>query len=211
MLFVTAFVVGLSGAMVPGPLTVVLTRHALRGGLRAGPLITLGHGLLEALIVVLLLFGLDSLLARDQVVGIIGLTGGLVLIWMGSGIFRSPGTPPSLEEEKENEDQGPGSFLAGMVATISNPYWFLWWATVGATYVALSREQGVQGVLLFFSGHLLADFAWLMLLALALVTGRRFFTDRIYRGVMKFLGLMLVILAGYFIWSGLQFLGFVQL
>jgi len=81
--------------------------------------------------------------------------------------------------------------LGGLIATASNPYWFLWWATIGAGYVVHSQNYGISGALFFFSGHILADFIWLSLLAVALVSGKRWLTDRFYQGIIFGLGLFL--------------------
>ena len=89
-----------------------------------------------------------------------------------------------------------GSFGAGNAASPSNPYWFIWWTTVGAGYVVLSsREHGFAGALLFYSGHILSDLAWFSLLALAATTGRRLITPALYRVIMALLGAFLIIFA----------------
>lgn len=206
-IFATAFVVGLSGALVPGPVTVVLTRHALKDGFIASPLITLAHGLLEVLMVILLAVGLGTLLAGRAAAGMIGVAGGMVLFWMGYGMVRGAlrGTV-NLEGGDQTGALSTGAFTAGLLSTLSNPYWFLWWVTVGATYVALSQEHGWRGLLLFFGGHILADLLWLSILALALASGRRFITNRMYTGLLSILGVFLIGLAVYFLWSGIGFL-----
>ena len=206
MIFTTALLVGLSGALMPGPLTAVAMEHSLRRGYRAIPLAIMGHGLLEVVMVVLLLVGAGDYLALPCVAGIIGLAGGLVLAWMGWGMIssaRSGGL--SLENSPAEEGRGQRSpFWDGMIATISNPYWFLWWATIGAGYVALSRNHGLTGVFLFFGGHILADFLWLSFLAAALLSGKRWLTDRIYRWIVFGLGIFLIVFSLYFLWSGLR-------
>ena len=58
LIFTTALLVGLSGALMPGPLTAVTMEHAFRRGYLAAPLITLGHASLEVVMVLLLLLGL---------------------------------------------------------------------------------------------------------------------------------------------------------
>jgi len=50
LLFSTAFVVGLSGALMPGPVTAVTAEHSLKKGIIAAPMVTLGHGVMEALV-----------------------------------------------------------------------------------------------------------------------------------------------------------------
>lgn len=205
LIFTTALLVGFSGALMPGPLTAVTVEHAFRRGCPAAPLASLGHALLEAVMVVLLLAGLGQLLAWPYVAGVIGVAGGLVLAWMGCGMIRSALSGDLSLESSSGDKKGFRSpFWGGLIATASNPYWFLWWATIGAGYVALSRNHGIAGVLLFFSGHILADFIWLSLIAAVLVSGKRWLTDRIYKGIVFALGLFLCGFSLYFFWSGLQ-------
>lgn len=209
LIFTTAFFVGLSGALMPGPVTAVLTEHALRRGFGAAPLVTLGHAVMEALVVVLLVLGLGGYMDRPLVAGVIGLAGGAVLAWMGYGMARA-GIQRSLSLDGGGkagpERRAGGPVAAGALATVANPYWFLWWATIGAGYVALSREHGLRGVLLFFGGHILSDLAWLSLLAAILVTGKRFITGRIYNGIVAALGIFLIAFSLYFLWTGASYL-----
>jgi hypothetical protein len=99
-----------------------------------------------------------------------------------------------------------GSVGAGILASISNPYWVVWWASVGASYVVLALRRGLPGLGAFFSGHILADLSWNSLLAFLIASGRGFLSVSFYRGVLVVCGLILVILAIYFIYSGFGFL-----
>lgn len=206
MIFSTALLVGFSGAVMPGPLTAVTVEHTLRRGYVAAPLVILGHGFLEVIMVALLLLGLGHYLVLPAVAGLIGLLGGLVLAWMSIAMLRgalkgelSLSTDPGAEEKKNGS-----ALFGGVVATASNPYWFLWWATIGAGYVALAQNSGLSGVFLFFSGHLLADFLWLSVLAAAFVSGKRWLTDKIYCWIVVGLGVFLILFSIYFFHSGLQ-------
>ena len=205
LIFSTAFVVGLSGALMPGPVTAVTAEHTIKRGVIAAPLVTLGHGIMEGLIVVLLVFGLGQIIGTPAVTGVIGIAGGLVLAWMGWNMVKSARSGVlSLNGSGGSNKATMGPVLAGAMSTMANPYWFLWWATVGASYVAISQQHGPQGVLLFFSGHILADLSWLMVIAVLLATGKKFISDRIYAGVVVVLGIFLVVLAVYFFWTGID-------
>lgn len=209
LIFATAFIVGLSGSLMPGPLTAVAVEHALKRGLSAAPLVTLGHAVMEALVVLLLVIGLGSYMDRPAVAGVIGLAGGAVLAWMGYGMAKA-GIRGSLSLDNSGgagpERRAGNPTAAGVLATVANPYWLIWWATIGAGYVALSREHGLRGVLFFFSGHILSDLAWLSLLAAILVTGKRFITGRVYNGVVAALGIFLIGFSLYFLWTGVSYL-----
>ena len=94
----SSFVLALSGALMPGPvLTVTISESARRGAI-VGPLMILGHGLLELLLVIALLAGLAPLLGRNEVFIVISLTGGGILLWMSYTMFRSlPGMKLNLK------------------------------------------------------------------------------------------------------------------
>ena len=101
----------------------------------------------------------------------------------------------------------PGGLLLGGVAvSLSNPFWSLWWVTVGLSFLNWSRELGLGllGIAAFYLGHILADYAWYGVVSLALVSGRRILTDTFYKGLILVCGLFLWGLAGFFIAQGLS-------
>ena len=67
------WLIGFTGAMMPGPVTTLIVTETARRGFIAGPLITLGHSLLELAMVVALVFGLGDLLKQNAIAGTIGL------------------------------------------------------------------------------------------------------------------------------------------
>lgn len=207
-LFLTAFVVGFSGAMMPGPVSAVTVVHSVQHGFWAGPQVTAGHALPEGLMVLVLAFGLGKALRQRTVMGIIGLGGAVVLGWMGYWLMIQGWQGGGEAIWGQNVPATAAGYLspsvAGMVATLINPYWFLWWATVGGSYVALAQKTKQLGVPAFYSGHVLSDLSWNSLLSLAVGTGRSFFSAGVYRGLFFMCGLFLVGLAVYFLWTGVR-------
>lgn len=210
-LFLTAFVVGFSGAMMPGPVSTVTLAQSMRRGFWAGPLITAGHALMEGCMVLALSLGLGGRLEQPEIVAAIGCVGGLVLLWMGYSLvlhgWRQRGKQIQDSDHEVPLPMGArlGPVPAGIVTSLANPYWFLWWLTVGANYVFLSLERGVIGVGAFYSGHILSDLSWNSLLALAGSTGQRLLRGRLYQALSLVCGLFLLGLAGYFLWMGARF------
>lgn len=219
MLFFTASVVGLTGAMAPGPLLTLTVAETARRGFWAAPLLMVGHAVLEGALIVALTMGLAAYLLMDRVTGVIALLGGVFLLWMGYTIARDALLHRVSLEAADQAAAGrdrtarapigaPRLIGLGILTSISNPYWSLWWATIGLGYITLSLEQGTLGLTAFFSGHILADFFWYALVAAAVVGGRRFLTPAFYRGVLTVCGVFLVGLGGYFIHTGLLRFGF---
>ena len=213
-LFVTSFVIALSGAMMPGPLLTATISESVKRGPVAGPLIMSGHALLEGVLVAALIAGVAPLLQRDMFFVLVSFGGALILAWMAYGMFRSL---PHLRIEWGDEGgsashssddvalYGVGRPMKiGILLSLANPYWVVWWATIGLGLVARSQTAGLLGVLIFFLGHQAADFAWYTIVSTAVGKGRRFFSDRIYRGIIAVSALVLIGFAVYFGWSGAE-------
>jgi threonine/homoserine/homoserine lactone efflux protein len=200
----TSFVVALSGALMPGPLLTGTVGEAARRGFWAGPLIIAGHALLEAALVLLLLAGVGAWLHRPGVLGLVGVLGAGMLGWMGLALMRS--SRHSRLEFDAKADSGLHPVLAGALLSAANPYFLLWWLTIGLGYVLFSAKYGLLGVALFYTGHILADFVWYSLVSGAVAQGRRFISDRLYQGFLACCGLFLVGFGGYFGFQGVKFL-----
>jgi len=209
-IFVSSFIIALSGALMPGPLLAVTIRDTSRSGFLAAPLLVLGHGILEAGLLVLILFGLAEWIRGDLAVTLIALAGGAMLFWMAVGMLREIRTlrldvgegtgvsPGGTDRRNASLARSVGN---GIVASISNPYWTIWWATIGLGYLVMSRELGLLGVALFFAGHILADLAWYLFVGFAVSAGRSRFTDRAYRWVVG-------TCSGFLFFFALSFAGF---
>lgn len=202
LLFTSSFVIALSGALMPGPLLTVTVSESGRRGAVAGPLMILGHGILELLLVLALLGGLAPILRRDDVFIAVALAGGSILLWMAFSMFRSlPGLHLDLSEQEEG---GRNLVWTGILFSLANPYWTIWWASIGLGYILHSVKYGVLGVAAFFTGHILADLAWYASVSFGVAKGRKFFSDTAYRGLIGGCALFLLIFSCYFFWSGVE-------
>ena len=202
-IFGTSFVLALSGALMPGPVLTVTITESSRRGFWAGPLIMVGHAILELCLVVLLLLGLGPYLQKDMVFGIIGLAGALILIWMALGMFRSiPFLTLKLDQQQAPACTRP--VLAGILMSLANPYWLIWWATIGLGYLVYAMKFGAVGVITFFVGHISADFAWYSAVSFAVSKGRGFMKDRVYKGVVAVCASGLVVFSFWFGFVGIQ-------
>ncbi len=214
VIFVTALVVGLTGAMMPGPLLTVTVAESARRGFLTGPLLIVGHAVLEGALVLALVGGLAVFLTLHSVTGTIAFLGGGFLIYMGHGIISDVlRGRVNLQAIQEAAATGDGEEPAksrgilklvglGAVTSISNPYWSLWWATIGLTYITQSLDKGYLGLAAFFTGHISADFLWYGLIAYLVVKGKRFLSPPVYGEILVICGSFLMFLGGYFIWTG---------
>lgn len=178
-IFISSFLIALSGAVVPGPvLSVTITESAARGAW-AGPLIVAGHGMLETVLIVLLVGGFADVIGNKLFIGIIGVLGGLYLV--GMSVAMAKGIHNMTVDFHRRRTIRGGPVMAGITTSLANPYWIIWWATIGLGYVIMSMRYGVTGILIFFTGHILADFSWYSMISFAISRGKRFLNDRTYR------------------------------
>ena len=201
-IFGSSFVIALSGALMPGPLLTYTVAEAARRGFWAGPIIMLGHGALELALLVLLLLGIGAIINQPLIMGLVGLTGAGILWWLGYDLIKS-----AKSARLELSGAGAGSlhpFWAGIVMSLANPYWLIWWVTLGLGYVLFAYKYGLWGVVFFFIGHFLADFVWYSLVSLAVAQGKRFISDRVYHGFMVSCALFLMVFGCYFGYQGVR-------
>lgn len=209
LIFGTSFVVGLSGAVTPGPVLAYNIRETARRGFWAGPFIATGHSILELAVVALLVIGVLRFIEGDAAFVTIALLGAAFLLWMGWGMVRNPGRdlPVQAGGSAGSIPLRPGGLLlGGVLVSLANPFWSLWWVTVGLSFLNWSRELGLGllGIAAFYLGHILADYVWYGVVSLALVSGRRILTDTFYKGLILVCGLFLWGLAGFFIAQGVS-------
>ncbi len=201
-IFASSFVVAFSGAMMPGTLLTVTISESSRRGPVAGPLLILGHAILEIGLIAALLLGLAPLFTKEWFFIAIALAGGGILLWMGYGMFRAlPSLSLTLEAETEQRNN---LVLTGILMSAANPYWIIWWATIGLGYIFHSTKYGLWGLLFFFVGHILADLLWYSLISTAVGKGRSFFSDRIYKGLIGSCATFLVCFACYLLYKAIQ-------
>jgi threonine/homoserine/homoserine lactone efflux protein len=194
----SAVMISLSGVLSPGPMTAAVIQHGARSRL-TGVYVSLGHGVVEIPLIILLAFGAGSLFETPGVRLFVGLAGGTYLLHMGKGLLR-PGDL-SLDEQK-----GPSSLMAGIALSIGNPYFLLWWATVGLGLVLSAARFGALGLVLFIVLHWLCDLVWYTLLSSLSFRGVRTFGSGLYRKVSIICGLAMLFFGGAFILGSLKLL-----
>ena len=182
-IFSFSFLVALAAVMSPGPISTTIVSQAPRRGWIVGPLVAAGHSFLELVMVLLITLGVGTLLASQAAQIGIAFAGGLLLAWMGAtmllGVWRGRIHLPGQDDQQSS--LSPGRLVGlGLVATVSNPFWYAWWVTVAAGYLAQAQAVSVGAVLAFYTGHITADFAWDTVLSAVVGGGRRWMSNSIY-------------------------------
>lgn len=192
--FIQSMLIGYSGAMMPGSLLTYAINKSIKSGPYTGLLISIGHLLLELFIVILLLSGTGSFLATETAQIVIGIFGGLLLIFFGVNMIKdSYQNKISINLEGKVKNERKNLIFGGFIISLSNPYFIFWWAIIGLGLLLSSyTAYGIMGVIIFYIGHTLADISWYSFISILISRTRRFINQKAYRIIIAILGLCLV-------------------
>jgi len=208
-----SFLIGFTGAITPGPVLTAVIKETPQRGWTAGPLIVIGHALAELSLLIGLIFGLDVILQAPLSQLIISLIGGIILcILAGLMLIDVFIKKISITEELERNSSDPMKktyvpILNGIVLSISNPFWIVWWATIGLGLIytelppltVIPIEFGLIGLAIFYIGHIISDLTWYSFVSGMIHTGKKWINDRVYQ-------IILVGCAAFLIYLGITFI-----
>ena len=206
----TFFIISLSGALSPGPLTTVAIVEGSRRGKWSGVKLALGHGLVEApymaAIALLMWFGRDSILRQPLIAGLVALIGGAFLVWMGWSMASGSWRGRLNLDDQGSQEARFNLVTTGSLVTLSNPYWWVWWALITPLYIADAFIWGALGVIILFLFHWSTDLGWLTGISWVSGSGRGIISPRIYRWVLIACGGFLIFFGISFIIAGIRFI-----
>jgi threonine/homoserine/homoserine lactone efflux protein len=203
---ITAIAISLSGVMAPGPATTAAIGAGTRNR-HAGALIAVGHGIVEFPLMGLIVVGLGDFFTRSSVQIAVGLAGGLFLIIMGMQLLM-PDRDTAADGDPAVAGRGP--IKVGVLVTAGNPYFLIWWATVGLALTTQARQFGMLAFALFAVIHWLCDLFWLEILTIASFAGAKLMAGRFQQIVMAVCGSALALLSVKFLQDAISKLLFSQ-
>jgi threonine/homoserine/homoserine lactone efflux protein len=193
---VLAFTIGLTGALAPGPTLVATINSSLRGGWIMGPKVVIGHALVELIIFILIIGGLSVAMVGHS--SLIAVVGGIALIIFGILTLLSSRKATMTRSEDE---MIANPYLAGILTSIANPYFWVWWLSVGSAMVLEGLRSGILLASIFLVGHWSADFGWYTLVSASLDRGRSILSEANYQKVLALCGVFLILFGAYYLTS----------
>ncbi len=146
------FTIGLTGALVPGPMFFATIELSLKKGWFAGPKVVLGHMLVEFFLSVLILLGFASFVGSSTI-SAISVIGGLALAVFGLLTVKDAKAAASagISPEKSDMKLTSNPVVLGLITSVSNPYFWIWWLTAGSALVLRAYELGLFVSIAIFS------------------------------------------------------------
>ncbi len=190
-------VISLSGVMSPGPLTAVIVGKGSESP-HAGAWIAIGHGVVEVPLMIALVFGAGRLLNVPLVRESMSLAGAIVLVVMAIGLLRLARQGSMVAQRRMRSP-----FWAGMLLTIGNIHFLVWWATIGLALVLRAAALGVAAFVAMVTVHWCCDFLWSYFLSALAFRGGQFFGKKSQQVLFYVCGIILLFFAARLFYIGM--------
>ena len=202
---ITVILITVSGALAPGPLFFVTISEGVKSGTKSGVIFSFAHSLVEFALVMLLALGLLSVASEPLVRVAVGIAGGVALLIFG--VMQIRGSLSHKVDETQSRGRATRSLLLlGLAFTGLNPYFIIWWLTIGANLMLVALEfAGFAGVIFMYVCHVWVDYAWLTLVAAFAKRGAKILRFRWYRIMMAIFGVVLIYFGFSFLVGSLGF------
>jgi len=186
---VAVIIISTSGVMSPGPLFVANVVYGAKGGASAGLKMSYGHTVVELPLIILLGLSALSLETIPQFRIIIAILGSIGLFLFAGiqikSVFKSKTTLTNQTKY--------GPFFAGILFSALNPFFIIWWFTIGFKLISDSLFLwSFWGIAILFALHIWMDYAWLTSTAYLSSRGSRFLSNKNYRFFIFGLSLVLI-------------------
>jgi len=190
--------ISFSGVMMPGPMFAVTLAKSYKSPF-AGAQIAVGHAIIEVPLILLIYFGFARFFENSTVQLVLSVVGGVMIILLGISMFRA-----RAEVVQKGKDLPYNSVVAGIITSGLNPYFLLWWATIGSMLIMKFTQFGIAGLILFIIVHWVCDLVWLSFVSVVVNRTQRLWSKKFQEGVFIACSILLAGFGAWFLVSGIQ-------
>jgi threonine/homoserine/homoserine lactone efflux protein len=161
-------------------------------------LMALGHAVAELPVILLVYFGFGRYFENEVVRLVLSVLGGAMIIWMGIAMFRAPRGSGATR-------QGPAhnAFVAGILTSLLNPFFWIWWATIGSMLVMKIIDFGIGGLIAVTLVHWSCDLLWLCFVSVLIYRTRALWGQKLQEGMFIACSLLLAGFGAWYLISGI--------
>ena len=197
-ILLSVVVISFSGVMMPGPMFAVTLAKSYKSPL-AGTWISLGHAVIEVPLILLIYFGFAQFFQNSVVQLVLSILGGGMILWLGISMFRA-----RAEVVHKGKDLPYNAFTAGILTSVFNPFFLLWWATIGSLLIMRFLDIVPKGLIVFIIVHWLCDLLWLSLVSILVYRTHSLWGQKFQEWLFIACSLLLIGFGGWFLISGIQ-------
>lgn len=192
--FVVAFLIGLTGALAPGPTLIATIQTSIKGGWSMGPKVTLGHIIIESIVFILIFLGISATAMKFS--RIIAAIGGTALIVFGLLTIRES-SRLRINRLKQSPTDNP--YIAGFITGVTNPYFWIWWLSIGSVLLVSALQGGIALAITFILGHWTADASWYTIISTGVHKGKAILSYQGYKYALILCGSFLTLFGIYYL------------
>lgn len=200
-ILLSVVVISISGAIQPGIMTAMTIAKSYKSPW-AGPHVALGHAVTEVPLILLIYFGFTQFFQNTAVQLALSMAGGGMFIFLGVTMFRA-----RTKITQEGKDLPYNAFTAGILTSVLNPFFWIWWATIGSMLVMKLQDFGITGLTSFVFAHWLCDLVWLSIVSFFIYYTQRLWgrwATRVQEVIFIACSLLLVGFGAWYLVSGIQ-------
>ena len=182
-------IISASGVMSPGPLFAANVMYGLREGKISGLKMAIGHTIVEFPLILFLGVGFFTIENIPEIRTTITILGAIGLFGFAVLQIRSVIKKEFSIETKSK--QGP--LVAGILLSVLNPFFIIWWLTIGLVLISKSIESfGLIGIVILFLFHIWMDYLWLFTIAAFSSKAKNYLSKRNFKIIIVGLSLILI-------------------
>lgn len=208
-LMASAFALGFFIAMPVGPISLLILRRTVTGGLAVGAATGFGAAIADSIYAALAAFGLSAVTAVlvDQAHWL-GIIGGLVLVWLGIGGLRAAGRRgddlPTAAGGGAMVKVGSvvPAFASAVGLTLTNPLTVISFAGAFAG-IGLAAAAGPVAATATVVGLGLGSLTWQLAIVVAAGGARHWLRPAVLVWIDRLSGIVLVVFGASALWHGL--------
>ena len=182
-------VISASGVMSPGPLFAANVMYGLREGKISGIKMAIGHTIVEFPLILSLGVGIFSIESIPEIRTTITILGAIGLFVFAILQIRS------VTKQKFNLEvrSGQGPFVTGILLSALNPFFIIWWLTIGLVLISESIQNfGIIGIVILFLFHIWMDYAWLFTIAAFSSKAKNYLSKKNFKIIIIGLSVVLI-------------------
>jgi len=193
-------VLGLSAGLAPGPLLTLVISETLQYDIRAGIKVAVAPFVTDLPIILFTVLVLSQISNSHLMLALVSFCGSIFIMKMGVENIIRGGVTVSVERSR------PQSFSRGVLANLLSPHPYLFWLSVGMPIMLKAMRVNFLAMASFLVSFYVLLVGSKVLLAVLVGKSKSFLSGTFYIYTMRFLGVVLCILAGILFYDGVNLL-----
>ncbi len=206
LFLIAAFSLGCLAAIPAGPVQIEVLRRSINGNLKASFMVILGAFLIDLFYGCIAFFGITPFLKHEKVMAVFWLVGGLILGLLGILSLLHGTKDQENVEPPAHLKRKRWAFLSGLTLSATNPVMVLWWLSGARVFkdIGLIGEFNTEIALSFLAAGSLGLASYLSGLSFFIFWAKKFISAKTLRRINLFFGILLILIALYFLYTSLH-------